>query len=126
MSYINKFQIKQSHINHIKTLYREWAQLVPRLAAVQDDWQRGIGIMRELADFYFDGDYARLQQAMGNDLSLDLHTAGEDSVMSEDAIWNVLQEQQTLAWQRLRSALAVLDRDGENGRSTSLPHQNSP
>ena len=99
---------------------------MPRLAAAQDDWQRGIEIMRELADFYFDGDYARLQQAMGNGLSLDLHTAGEDSVMSEDAIWNALQEQQTLAWQRLRSTLAVSDLDGENGRSTSLPHQNSP
>lgn len=126
MSYSNKFQIEQSRINHIQTLYREWIQLVPRLAAAQDDWQRGIEIMRELADFYFDGDYARLQQAMGNGLSLDLHTAGEDSVMSEDAIWNALQEQQTLAWQRLRSTLAVSDLDGENGRSTSLPHQNSP
>ena len=126
MSYSNKFQIEQSRINHIQTLDREWTQLVPRLAAAQDDWQRGIEIMRELADFYFDGDYARLQQAMGNGLSLDLHTAGEDSVMSEDAIWNALQEQQTLAWQRLRSTLAVSDLDGENGRSTSLPHQNSP
>lgn len=109
----------QPRINHIQSLYREWTQLVPRLQAAQADWQRGIEIMRELADFYFNGDYARLQQAMENGLSLDLHTAGEYSIMSEDAILNALQEQQTLAWQRLRSALAVLDRDEGNDSPAS-------
>ena len=42
---------------------------------------------------------------------MDLRTQGEYSVMSEDAIWNALAEQDSLAWQRLRSAMAVLDRE---------------
>lgn len=104
----------QARINEIQKLYREWTQLVPRLEAAQKDWQRGIAIMRELARFYFEGEYSRFHTAIEEEgLAVDLRTEDEYSVMSEDAIWNAFHEQDALAWQRLRSAIAVLDRYGE-------------
>lgn len=101
----------QARIDEIQALYREWQALVPRLEAAQADWQRGVDIMRALARFYFEGEYSRYHQAIEDGLAVDLHTQGEYSVMSEDALWNAFHEQDTLAWQRLRAALAVLDRD---------------
>ena len=50
----------------------------------------------------FDGEFGRYHDALENGLELDLHTDGEYSVLSEDALWNAFHEQQQLAWQRLR------------------------
>lgn len=102
----------QARIDHIQKRYREWIQLLPKLEAAHQDWLRGEAIMRELAQFYFDGEYNRYHQALEDGLDVHLHTQGEYSIMSEDALWNAFTDQQSLAWQRLRSAVAVLDRDG--------------
>ena len=103
----------QARINEVQQLYREWTQLFPRLQAAQQEWQRSAEIMHALSQFYFDGEFGRYHDALENGLELDLHTEGEYSVLSEDALWNAFHEQQQLAWQRLRSAVAVLDREGE-------------
>ncbi|MDO4777487.1 MAG: DUF4298 domain-containing protein [Cardiobacteriaceae bacterium] len=103
----------QARIHEIQQLYREWTQLLPKLEAAKADWQRGIEIMQKLAHFYFEGEYLQYHQAIEEGLPVDLRTEGEYSVMSEDAIWNAFHEQDALAWQRLRSAIAVLDRYGE-------------
>ena len=100
----------QARIDEIQQIYREWTQLLPGLQAAQNDWQRGAEIMRKLAHFYFEGEYSQYRDAIENGLAVNLHTQGEYSVMSEDALWNAFHEQQQLAWQRLRSAVAVLDR----------------
>ena len=102
----------QARIDHIQKLYREWTKLLPKLEAAHQDWLRGEAIMRKLAQFYFEGEYSRYHQALEDGLDVNLHTEGEYSIMSEDALWNAFTEQQSLAWQRLRSAVAVLDRDG--------------
>ena len=122
---IMKEQIKptpaeaQARIEEIQQLYREWTLLLPQLQATQRDWQRGAEIMQKLAQFYFDGEYRQYHEALESGLNVNLHTQGEYSVMSEDALWNAFADQQTLAWQRLRSAIAVLDRDGEQIQITS-------
>lgn len=101
----------QARIDHIQKLYREWTQLLPKLEAAHQDWLRGDAIMRELEHFYFGGEYSRYHQALEEGLDVNLHTEGEYSIMSEDALWNASIEQRSLAWQRLRSAVAVLDRE---------------
>ena len=103
----------QARINEVQQLYREWTQLFPRLQAAQQEWQRGAEIMHALSQFYFDGEFGRYHDALENGLELDLHTDGEYSVLSEDALWNAFHEQQQLAWQHLRSAVAVLDKERE-------------
>lgn len=103
----------QARIDEIQRLYREWTQLLPELEAARSRWQRGEALMRELAHFYFDGEYGRYRDALESGLALNLHTQGEYSVMSEDALWDAFGDQQRLAWQWLRSAVAVLDREGE-------------
>ncbi|MDO5091543.1 MAG: DUF4298 domain-containing protein [Cardiobacteriaceae bacterium] len=103
----------QQRIDHMQKLYREWTQLLPKLEAAQAEWQRGIDIMRTLGEFYFGGEYLQLHEAIDAGLGVDLRTEGEYSVMSEDALWDAFHEQDRLAWQRLRSAIAVLDRQGE-------------
>ena len=105
-------QSAQARIDYIQQRYREWTLLLPKLQAAQQEWQRSAEIMRELASFYFDGEFGELHDALENGLALNLHTEGEYSVLSEDALWNAFHDQQQLAWQRLRSAIAVLDREG--------------
>lgn len=102
----------QARINEIQQLYREWTELLPKLEAARQDWRRGEAIMRQLEKFYFEGEFTRYHQAVENGLDIDLRTAGEYSVMGEDTLWNAFAEQQTLARQWLRAAVAVLDRDG--------------
>ncbi|PJK10677.1 hypothetical protein CO614_07695 [Lysobacteraceae bacterium NML120232] len=105
----------QARLDEIQKLYREWTLLAPRLEAAQQDWQRGADIIQELARFYFEGEYLRYHEAIENGLPVNLHTEGEYSVMSEDGLWHAFHEQHTLAWQRLRSAIAVLDTDAKHG-----------
>ena len=101
----------QAHICDMQKLYAEWQQLLPKFAAAQEDWQRGMVIMQQWAQFYFSDTFRFYTEAVEQGLAVDLRTQGEYSVMSEDAIWNALAEQDSLAWQRLRSAMAVLDRE---------------
>lgn len=103
----------QTRIDEIQQLYREWMQWLPKLEAAQSDWQHAAALMQKLAQFYFGGEYNRYYNALANGLDVDLRTQGEYSVMSEDALWNAFGEQQTLAWQWLRSAVAVLDPEAQ-------------
>lgn len=108
-------QTAQIRINEIQQLYREWTQLTPKLEAARQDWQRGMEIMQKLAQFYFSGEFRQYYEALENGLNVDLRTEGEYSVMGEDTLWNAFCEQQRFAWQRLRTAIAVLDKEGETG-----------
>lgn len=107
----------QARIDQAQSLYREWTKLLPKLQAAQSDWQRATQIMRALEHFYFNGDYMRCHTALETGTRFTLDTPGEYSVMAEDTLWNAFDEQKTLAWQRLRSAIEVLDRqnDCQNG-----------
>lgn len=100
----------QAQIDAMQRLYREWTQLLPRLQAAQADWQRAAQIMQTLSGFYFEGDFLRCREALDEGVPLKLDTPGEYSVMAEDTLWNAFHEQQRLAWQRLRTAVDVLDK----------------
>lgn len=104
----------QKHINKIQALFREWIQLESKLNAANADWQRSMEIMEILSQFYFGDEYQDYIQAIENGEEIPVHTEGEYSVLSEDALWNAFHEQQNLAWQRLRTALQVLDKYREN------------
>ena len=105
----------QTRIDEIQQLYREWMQWLPKLQAAQSDWQHAAALMQKLSQFYFGGEYNRYYNALANGLDVDLRTQGEYSVMSEDALWNAFGEQQTLAWQWLRAAVAALDPETQPG-----------
>ncbi|WP_274585128.1 DUF4298 domain-containing protein [Neisseria leonii] len=111
----------QERLQEIQDLYREWMQLLPKLKAARCDWQRGEDLMRQLADFYFGGGYLACIEAEEQGQQFDLDTQGEYSILSEDAVWNAVGDQQTLAWQWLRDALETLDRDG-NQSGQPLTH----
>lgn len=107
----------QQRLDEIQAVYREWLALQPKLAQAEQDWQRSMSLMAQMEAFYFgeaDGrsDYSLLHEAEAQGEALDWTTEGEYSVLSEDALWNAFHEQQNQAWRRLRSALAVLDKEG--------------
>ena len=105
----------QRRVNEIQKLYREWVELVPTLEQADKAWARAIEIMRQIEKFYFHGEYNQVHQLMDSGVDLDLRTPGEYSVMGEDTIWNATGEMQSMAWLRLRSAIAYLDqRPDEN------------
>lgn len=110
----------QERINEVQALYREWTQLLPKLEAARQDWQRGEALMRQMAKFYFDGEYRQAIDAAEQGWKPDLSTQGEYSILSEDALWNAFHEQQSLAWQWMRDCIETLDRDGsQSGNSGS-------
>ena len=111
-------QPTQQRLDEIQALYREWTQLLPKLEAARQDWQRGDAIMRELAAFYFGGEYRACLEAEEQGWQPDLTTQGEYSVLSEDALWDAYGDQQTLAWQWMRDCIETLDRDrNHSGRN---------
>lgn len=76
-------------------------------------------MIQKLTAFY-EREYGELYQAIEDGLPVCLHTEGEYSVMSEDALWDALGEQYDLAWSWLRAAINVLDRNGgQNGTETA-------
>ncbi|WP_373742194.1 DUF4298 domain-containing protein [Neisseria sp.] len=99
----------QPTIDRIQSLYREWLDLQAKLEAAQKDWQRSRDIMHELEQFYFEGEYQDFYARIENGETVDLKTQGEYSVMSEDALWNAFHDFTDLAWERLRTGIAVLD-----------------
>ncbi|PSJ80516.1 DUF4298 domain-containing protein [Neisseria iguanae] len=108
--------LTQQQLAEIQALYREWTELLPKLKAARRDWQRGDAIMRELAAFYFGGEYLACLEAKEQGWQPDLTTQGEYSVLSEDALWDAYGDQQALAWQWMRDCIETLDRDrGHSG-----------
>lgn len=105
------FNLSQQRLDEIQALYREWLALAAKLQAAQKDWQAANRIMQTLNTFYFDGEYRQFCEAVEDGAELDLRTEGEYSVLSEDALWNAFHEQQQYAWQQLRQAVNVLDKD---------------
>lgn len=103
----------QLRLDHIQARYREWLALQPKLLAAQRDWQESCRLMAELEAFYLGDEYMQLADAVAQGLPVSLHTGGEHSVLSEDALWHALHEHQQQAWQRLRSAVDVLDKQAE-------------
>lgn len=100
----------QRRVSKIQKLYHEWVQLVPTFEQSDKAWKRAIEIMDQLEDFYFEGEYNQVCDLIDNSAELDLHTQGEYSVMGQDTLWNATAEMQSMAWRRLRSAIAFLDR----------------
>lgn len=100
----------QQRIDEVQALYREWLALQPKLEQAQKDWQKSVQLMAQLEDFYLQGEYRDIYEQLENGANLDLTTKGEYSVMSEDAIWNAIQEQQQQLWQLLRFAVKNLDK----------------
>lgn len=101
----------QQQLDQMQTLYRQWTLLLPQLQQDLERWQEAINIMQQLDQFYCNGDYRHLMDLEEQGITLNTQTQGEYSVLSEDAIWNALHEHQNLAWQHLRSAIKVLDRE---------------
>ena len=102
----------QQTLDRAQALYRRWLELLPRLEAAQREWQQAEAVMTELDAFYA-RDYLPLRDAEAAGLPLSLHTAGEYSVLSEDAIFDALSERHRLAWQWLRLATAALDPENQ-------------
>ena len=98
----------QQRIDEIQALYRRWLQLLPQLEAAQQQWRQAAQIMTELDKFYA-AEYMAYANAVADGLPVSLHTEGEYSVLSEDALFDAFGDHYRLAWQWLREATAALD-----------------
>lgn len=103
----------QTQLDEMQSLYRQWLTLLPQLQEHLRTWKEAINIIQQLEHFYYNGNYLRLRDLEQQGHPLNTHTQGEYSVLSEDAIWDALSECHQLAWQHLRSAIAVLDQENQ-------------
>lgn len=101
----------QQRINEIQANYHEWLELQTKIEQLQQDLQRSVELRQNMENFYSNGEYQTIFEAIENGEKLDLTTSGEYSVMSEDTIWNALHEQDQMLWQLLRFTVNNLDKN---------------
>lgn len=101
----------QARINEIQNLYREWLTLQPQLEAAQAQWRRSEQLMRQMIEFYENGEYGRYFQAVSDGLPLTTETLGEYSILSEDALYDAFGEYRQLAIDWLKLAVVALDNE---------------
>lgn len=101
----------QQRINEVQANYHEWLELQTKIEQLQQDLQKSVELYQKMADFYNNGEYRTIYEAIENGEKFDLTTSGEYSVMSEDTIWNALHEQDQMLWQLLRFAVKNLDKN---------------
>lgn len=101
----------QQELDRVQAIYREWTQLFPELEADAARWQKAVDLIGQMDEFYSNGTYRELYEAAENGMALDTRTAGEYSVLSEDALWDALHDFRQLTIQRLKSAVSVLENE---------------
>lgn len=109
----------QKRIDEIQNKYREWCKLLPVLEEDIRRWKQAAELIHEMDKFYTH-EYQQYYQAIESGEAVDLHTEGEYSIMSEDALWDAFGEFQRLAWLHLRAGVDALDRQEE---TESIPTQ---
>lgn len=100
---------QQDEINRVQALYREWTQLLPQLQADLARYKRAANLVAQLEAFYTDGSYMALMEAEQQGAMFNTQTAGEYSILSEEAVFNALGDFHHITLQRLKSAVAALD-----------------
>lgn len=101
----------EQRIAHIQNCYRQWLQLHQTLQVAHTQWQTANALMQEMQHFYFEGEFAQLNEQIEAGENIRLPEAAEYSVMAEDTLWNAHHDHQQLAWQWFRSAVRVIDPD---------------
>lgn len=96
-------------IEEMQFLYAQCQEVVEQLQRAQQEWQEGLAKLDSLAQFYFSDQWLDWQAKP--ELWQEIDTQGQYSVMSEDAIWNLLHEQRQLAIRWLRLAVEVLEKE---------------
>lgn len=101
----------QTKINDMQLLYKEWQIAKTNAEAALIELKKSNQMIRQLENFYFDGEWSDIYERIEQGEPLDLTTTGDYSVMAEDTLWNAFHEQQTMLWEFLRTATKALDKD---------------
>ncbi|WGE90048.1 DUF4298 domain-containing protein [Actinobacillus arthritidis] len=94
-----------NHIQQIQDQYGELLKLLPKLENSLADWHKAIKLSQQLSLFYTSPEWLDLYDN-ANHIKLD--TQGNYSILSQDAIWNVLTEQRELT-EQMSKIIALLD-----------------
>lgn len=101
----------QERINHMQSLYKDWLNTQTQLETALAELKRSHQLIKELEQFYFEGEWQDIFQQIEQGLDINLTTDGEYSVMGEDTLWNASHQQQALMWDFLRTATKALDKE---------------
>lgn len=96
--------MEKAKIQEMQNLYNEWMDLLPELEKGLAQWQKATALLEPLREFYFAPEW----QALHSNFNEPLDTKGYYSILSEDAVWNALAEQQQLAIEHLKVVTKIL------------------
>lgn len=99
----------EQRLAHIQNCYHQWCQLQRQLQVAHAQWQTANALMREMQQFYFEGEFAQINEQIEAGEPIRLPEDTEYSIMAEDTLWNAHHEHQQLAWQWLRSSMNAID-----------------
>lgn len=103
----------QQKISHYQALYREWLTLQADNEKLMANLHRQNAMTDELSTFYFNhhgqSDWQRYYEALENGAKVDLTTAGEYSVMSQDTLWDMFCDEREFYEHLVKFAQKRLD-----------------
>lgn len=86
----------QEHIQQMQDNYGKLVKLLPELEKSLSQWQESYQLIQQLNQFYHSSLWLELYDNADN---IQIETNGNYSVLSQDAIWNAVTEQYSLAKQ---------------------------
>ncbi|PJG85734.1 DUF4298 domain-containing protein [Conservatibacter flavescens] len=95
----------QQEIQEMQDQYGHLMALLPALENSVELWREATQRMQTLCDFYFNPKWLEYYDAADH---FQIDTKGNYSVLSQDAIWNLLAEYQTLT-EQIKPLLERLD-----------------
>lgn len=98
----------QQKIQKVQDHYNRLVELQQSLEKSIADWQESVVLMKKLEDFYFTPSWIELYSATE---TFNIDTKGNYSVLSEDAVWNVLERLREIAEELQQSISPILENE---------------
>lgn len=80
--------MRRDDVQKMQDLYNQWSEIYPQLEASIALWKQAEAVLKPLNEFYGSQEWHELYETFNEPLD----TKGNYSVLSEDAVWNALQE----------------------------------
>ncbi|MCK3657579.1 hypothetical protein A4G18_02305 [Pasteurellaceae bacterium Pebbles2] len=96
-----------TNVQTMQDLYGEWLNLAPELEKSLELWQKAGEISQQLSQFYTSPEWRDYHENFDQS---QINFGENHSVLSEDALWNVLDEQRQLNMKLLKLAVTLLDK----------------
>lgn len=99
--------MNKAEIQQMQDRYNQLVALLPELEQGLEQWKKATELLAPLRNFYHSPEW----QALHDTFDEPLDTKGNYSILSEDALWDLLGEHHRLAIEWLKLSTATITQD---------------